>query len=241
MTAHRQTPLTNAEISEEEALATRYVLGEMSEEEFANFEARYASDDGFRARYDAWSARLDQSSGPMAQRSLLDGFRGWLTTSDEKSYLRRLGVVPAVLGALAAALLVGFVSNGDTRVGPETRTEPQTALQAILVTVEGQELADVGLGPDNLSLNVVIFGMLDLTEGDTQETVLEVWLGAGGSVPVSLGTMPIAQQEISLPIAPRQVEILPGAVLTLTKEPFGGAGDVGPTGEVVAVGAFVAP
>jgi anti-sigma-K factor RskA len=230
----RNTPIPTEQLQAEEALATRYVLGELNEEEFANFEARYASDKGFRDRYNAWSEGLSQPD-KVQEKQAASGFaalKSRLFPSDDPGLLGRLGVLPAVIGALLAALLVAFVSNLGV-------LDPQDGIstnQTVLATDNGELIAETVLDEETATLTVRI---LDGTPDAGR--VFEVWLVEGDGIPLSLGTLSKTDRSTQLQLSAAQIATLRGGALVMTQEPNGGAGAAGPTGNVVAAGAFASP
>lgn len=223
MTTNTAPQISAEDRAAEEALATRYVLGELSEEEFAEFEARYATDAAFRARYTAWSEGLNALDAKTAEDApLATGIVG---------LIGRLGVVPAVIGALAAALLVVFVTN----MGVLTTDQLATSTSTVLGTEDGEIIAEAQIEDSPAAVTIRLLGT-----APEADRVFELWLVQGAGTPASLGVLSAAQST-TLPLSPQQAAELGGGVLVLTQEPVGGAGAAGPTGDVIAAGAFVAP
>lgn len=226
MANDRMSPISDEQIAAEEALATRYVLGELSEEEFADFEARYASDAGFRDRYNRWAAALGEEPAESGTEPDKSGPFGLMDV------IGRLGVVPAVIGALIAALLVALVTNMGMLNGEDGGASTQTGL----ASEDGTLVAEARFDPEGPALGIRLMEIVA-----EPGMAFEVWLVEGDGVPRSLGLIPAAASRGDLPLSAEQAAALYGGAIVITREPEGGAGAAGPTGPVVAAGAFAAP
>lgn len=205
----------------EVALATRYVLGELSDEEFADFEARYASDPGFRDRYDQWAQDISQPDEAPG-----DGGEDATLRARSTRMIQELGVVPAAIGALCAALLVVFAS----KMGWLGHSSDVLVAQLSPIGGDGQVVAfaEFDIGAPRL--------VLELRAEGPETGVYEVWLVGEDGAPLSLGVL--AAGASTLTFEPSRPEEMAQGVLVITAEPVGGAGPAGPTGETVAAGAF---
>jgi anti-sigma-K factor RskA len=220
---------------EDGVLAAEYALGLLTEAEARAFEARLATDPGLRAVYASWAEDLAgladgiaEVQPPLAVRQAIDAR---LFPQDRQGWFGRLGLVSSLAGALVAALLVLWVSNQGL-----LRDEP----------VQGPVLQAQIAAPDQSLVVAASFRAADGVLEVAREAgaalpgrVLELWLIAGDSAPVSLGVLPdTPQARIVVPAA--LVTALDGAVLAISDEPPGGSPTGAPTGAVLATGEVTA-
>ena len=223
--------LTQAERQAEIEFATRYALGELSPEDVEHFESLYATDEGFRLRYNAWAESLTQQENPQTEppSKFLQAKARWFPV-DGRGLLRKIGLLPAVIGAFAAAVLLAIATNlgwlGPTVAAPEP---------AILYTADDEEVAFAALDLATTTLEITVTAS-DLAP--EPGSAWEVWSVRSDTVPVSLGVLEFSERTSQILVPQGLLEELHQSVIVITVEPEGGAGSAGPTGDVIAAGAF---
>lgn len=217
---------------EDAALCAEYALGLLSPEETRAFEARMAVDPAFRARAILWTedlAGLADAIPPVAPPPRIDAaLRARLFPEEKQSWLRRLGLFPAMIGGLVAALLVLWANNSGILL-PDPGTGP--AYAARIAADDGSLVVEAVIAPDS---NMVTVTRIAGTAPEGR--VLELWLIAPEAAPVSLGVLP-ESATADLTLAATLTTSVPGATLALSEEPPGGSPTGQPTGAVLALGA----
>ena len=225
------TDLTDRE--EDQTIAAEYALGLLTPPEARAFEARLPVDPQLRADYALWAedfvALTDAIAPVVPPKSVLTGIEAQLFPQQKRSLLERLGLLPAMLGGLTAALVVLFVTNqgwlDQPGVGPAYTASAQIAAEDQSLVV----LARFDPAAGALRIERSAGGALP-------GRALELWLIAGDNPPVSLGLLPqTATGDIAVPEA--LLASLDGGVLAISDEPPGGSPTGAPTGAVLAVGA----
>lgn len=226
-------PPSPEERDEDLAITAEYVLGLLEPAEVTAFEERLALDPEFRALVAAWSedfatlleATPAEAPPPRVEAALMRR----LFPEERQSWLRRLGILPAILGGLASALLVIWVSNLGL-------LQPQPPAFAAAMESEDDSLVVLAsVSADAAAIDV------ERTAGQAAEgRSLELWLIPEGEDPISLGVLPDEPVgRIAVPEALR-ARVVAGALLALTDEPLGGSPDGRPSGPPVAAGPVVA-
>ncbi|WP_386682826.1 anti-sigma factor domain-containing protein [Loktanella sp. R86503] len=231
------------EKEDEAALTAEYILGLLSPSEAQAYEDVLGIDPDLRAEYafqaDRIAALTDDIAPVAPPPHVLKRIKETLfhegatkgSKAGVKSWLQRLGLLPAVAGGLLAALAVLWVAT--TLVPPGT------------VPVSGASyIAQIASADESL----VVDASYDASSGDLFVSravgaplpgrALELWLIAEDNPPVSLGLLP-ADRNGRLPVAPDLALSLAGATLAISDEPPGGSPDAVPSGEVLAVGQVV--
>ena len=210
---------------EDRLLAGEYALGLLAAEEARAFEARLQAEPALRALHESWAedmagllANVPDVPPPPAVKAALERR---LFPEESQSLWRRLGILPALGGALAAALIALAVSLWVT---------PAPLLVARIAAADDSLIVAAAWQPDSGTLR------LDRRAGAALPgRALELWLIAGTAPPVSLGLLQdAALTEIVLPA--EAIALLPGATLALSDEPPGGSPTGQPTGAVLALG-----
>ena len=219
---------------EDEALAAEYVLGLLTPEERRAYEARMEVDPEFRALTAVWTEDLsrladdipDVAPPARVQAALMDR----LFPEAKQSIWQKLGLLPAMLGGLAAAALV-LVFVDLPGLGP-VATDPSHVAE---IAAEDRSLVLLArLDADAGTLSI------DRQAGDARAgRVLELWLIAGDNPPVSLGVLPAAQTA-ELAVDPSLIPALRSGTLAVSDEPPGGSPTGLPTGDVLALGPVTA-
>jgi anti-sigma-K factor RskA len=216
---------------EDAALCAEYALGLLTPEEVRAFESRMNVDPDFRAQAILWIedlATLADTIPPEAPPARIEtALRARLFPEERQSFLRRIGLIPALIGGLVAALMVLWASTSGILL-PDPATGPRYA--ATIAAEDGSLVVEATLLPD--------MGRVSITRvSGTAPTgrVLELWLIAPDSAPVSLGVLP-DDQTAELTLAAAVIPAVPGATLALSDEPPGGSPTGQPTGTVLALG-----
>lgn len=224
----------NGDREDDSALSAEYALGLLTPVEARAFEARMAVDPELRVQYALWAedfASLADAIAPVEPpKSVLERLTTTLFPEEKQSWLQKLGLIPAILGGLAAALIVLVVTNQGLLIGPGATGPVYTAE----IAAEDQSLLVLATyDPAEAVLRI------DRTAGAAREgRTLQLWLIAGDNTPVSLGVL--AEGEVStVPIPETLLAALEGGVLAISDEPQGGSPTGQPTGDVLAVGPVV--
>ena len=216
---------------DDQALAAEYALGLLDRSEARAFEARMAAEPALRATYVIWAedlARLTDDIAPVEPPpAVYKALDQRMFGTEKQGWLQWLGLVPALIGGLIAALLVYFVTSFgllSTPPGPRLNAEI-TATDQSLVVLAG---FDEATGTLNLQRTV----------GEAAPgRVLELWLIAGDNPPVSLGVLPDAAV-VEVALSPAVIAVLEGGTLAISDEPLGGSTTGAPT-VVLAIGPVV--
>ncbi len=232
------------EKEDEYALTAEYVLGLLTPAETEAYEDVLSVDPELREEYAFWTERIAALTDDIApvtppphilvqiKETLFHerSAKGDMATNG-KSWLQRLGLLPAMAGGLVAALAVLWLF---TAVLP-----PADVPGAAPIYVAQIASADESL---------VVQASFDAAAGNLQVTraagearegrVLELWLIAGENPPVSLGVLPETQSG-EIPVSPEIALALSGSTLAISDEPPGGSQTGAPTGDVLAVGQVI--
>ncbi|SIS72159.1 Anti-sigma-K factor RskA [Roseivivax lentus] len=216
---------------EDDALAAEYVLGLMSPEEVAAFEARLDVEPRLVARVVGWTedfAALTESLPETAPAPQLKRRIEVLAFGDapRRSWWRSL--LPYALGAVAAAVFGWAVMISGFLV-PDL---PEPLYVADLEAAEGPPLlVHAGYIAETNELLIRRDAGL-VPEGRDNE----LWLVPGEGAPISLGLVPRETGVISRRVLPPAlVAALEGGTLAVSEEPAGGAPDGVPS-DVRAIG-----
>lgn len=223
---------------EDDALAAEYVLGLLEPAEQRAFEGRLSADPRLRASVARWSedlatlldvAPVAPPSG--AEAALMRRLFPEERQSSPRSWFRRIPLVPAILGGLAAALLVAWLAlPGVFQRGP---AGPDFA--ATVSAEDGSLVVLASLQAEDDAVAV------ELQAGAAPPgRVLELWLlpDGGQGAPESLGVLPEGAAVARLPVREDLRDDMPDGVLAISDEPPGGSPEATPTGSVLATGAI---
>ena len=213
-------------------LAAEYALGLLDRTEARAFEGRMAQDPALRAAYVIWAedlARLTDGIAPVEPPAqLYKTLDQRLFGQEKQGWLQWIGLVPALIGGLAAATLVYFVTSFGLLTTP-----PGPRLNAEITATDQSLVVLAAFDPTTGALN------LQRTNGAAVPgRVLELWLIAGDNPPVSLGVLPDAAVT-DLPLTPAVIAALEGGTLAISDEPLGGSPTGAPTGAVLAIGPVI--
>lgn len=149
------------------------------------------------------------------------------TPTGWKGFIASLGITELVLGTAAAALLAFFAWDSDLmqpRRAPDYAAEIGAAGAAVRFTAVYDE--------DTGTLEVQRDGM-EAQPGRSYQ----LWMLAGDAQPVPLMVWQREAENQRVVLGPEAAEVMPGATLAVSDEPFGGSPTGLPTGEVLATGA----
>ncbi|MFZ3581092.1 anti-sigma factor [Loktanella sp. DJP18] len=231
------------EREDEVALTAEYVLGLLSPDEVVAYEDVLGVDPDLRAEYafqaDRMVALTDDIAPVTPPAQVLSRIRAIIfheagtagTSSRGRSWLQRLGLLPAMAGGLVAALAVLWVvttvipPSGDPGPGPTYVAQIAAADESLVV----QASYDAAAG------NLVV----DRAVGEARPgRALELWLIVGDNPPVSLGLLP-QDRTGAVAVSPDLAQSLAGGTLAISDEPPGGSTTGAPTGDVLAVGQVI--
>ncbi|WP_377512998.1 anti-sigma factor domain-containing protein [Octadecabacter sp. R77987] len=216
------------EQEEGRALAAEYALGLLDSAEARAFEDALATDPDLRDEYANWATTFAAMTNdiaavapPASAKVAIDA----VLFGKPRSVWQRIGLMPALLGATAAALILFVVVNLGLLAPAPTPTyvaEIAAEDQSLIVTAAFDETSRT------LSVSRAAGSARD-------GRALELWLIAGENAPVSLGVLP-DDPNASLTVPADLVAALNGGVLAISDEPLGGSPTGAPTGVVLAVG-----
>lgn len=231
------------EREDEVALTAEYVLGLLSPDEVVAYEDVLSVDPDLRAEYafqaDRMVALTDDIAPVTPPPHVLSRIKATIfheaetegRTAGGRSWLQRLGLLPAMAGGLVAALAVLWVV---TTAIPPTDDPTEGATYVAQITAADESLvvqARYDAAAGNLAVN--------RTVGDARPgRVLELWLIVGDNPPVSLGLLP-EDRTGTVTVNPDLALSLAGGTLAISDEPPGGSTTGAPTGDVLAVGQIV--
>lgn len=214
------------------SLAAEYVLGLLTSQEAAAFEAVLAVDPDLRDDYAGWAetfASFTNDIPAVAPPSKLEArikHAIWGTEVKPASLWSRLGMLGPILAGLAAAVALLAVINQTNLIGASGSVYlAEIVAEDQSLVVQARFDADAGT-----------LQMSRAVGGARAGRVMEVWLIAGENTPVSLGVWPMGQAEATLTIDPELAAQFAGGVLAISDEPVGGSPTGLPTGDVMAVG-----
>ena len=221
--------------SERSALASEYALGLLSQAEADAIEDLMGLDSAFAAEVAEWTRvfaqqadEIDEIAPPAMAKARIE--RRLFGADAPRSIWTRLGVLPAALGGLVAALIVLFAI--DFGVIDDPRAPTPTLAAEVTGPDTGLSVA-VAYLPESRELIVQT-----RAGGPPEGRVLELWVIAGDGVPRSLGVLPQGP-DTRLAIAADLAGDLPGATLAISEEPPGGSPTGAPTGAVLGTGLVV--
>lgn len=216
----------------DDVLAAELSLGLLSGDELSSAQRRARIDRKFGALVEEWDMRFAVMTDDIAPvtppKGMFRKIKNEAYPDSPKRIWQQLGVIPALLGAGAAALILILALQFGGLMQPGT---PIATLQAQIVA-EDETLVVAAAYVDQ-------GGRLFVERqvgASAQGRALELWLIADGNAPVSLGVL-AADETISEIIVPAPLrDQLIGGVLAISDEPLGGSPTGAPTGAVLAVG-----
>lgn len=217
-------------------MAAEYALRLLTPAEAVAFEARMLHDPTLRAALARWTeefgALAADSRDEPPPANVWRGVEARLFPEERQGWLRRLGVIPALVAGLVAALLLLAVGQGWFQPAPQGL--PAGGMPVRIAAADGSLVVDAMWDDEADHL------MLMVMEGAPPPgREMELWLIAGDGAPVSLG---MVHQDGMTVIEPSQAlaALMPGATLAISDEPPGGSPSGQPTGTVMATGQVAA-
>lgn len=217
---------------DDDLLAAEIALGLLEPAEVRGLDEQLG-DPQFTARVEWWQHRL-AGLAPAAVAAEMPELWARIERhlpANDNAVLRRWQGLSAVLGAVAAALLVVLVLRAPTQIPPPVvASGPQLA-----AALSGEGGTAVAITFDSVSRRLIVAPVkLDAGAGDA-----ELWvIPRGATVPVSIGVI-AAKAVQAHQLDPRQAALLSeGANFAISREPRGGSPTGKPTGEIVASGAI---
>jgi anti-sigma-K factor RskA len=219
-----------------QALAAEYALGLLSPAEATAFEDLLASDPDVRAFYARWAedfAAITDGIAPVAPPANLQARieADLFPQSARKTptLLERLGLIPAMLTGLVAAVTLMVVVDLGIMAPPEG--PDFNPVYAAEVAAPDQSLVVYARFDPSVGLL-----RLERAAGAPREgRALELWLIAGDNAPVSLGVLP-ADETTEVQVPEALLAAMQDGVLAISDEPPGGSPTGAPTGDVLATG-----
>lgn len=229
------------EKEDEYALTAEYVLGLLSDDEAQAYEDVLSVSPELRDEYAFWADRMTALTDDIAPVAppphVLKQIKGVLFSETAsapdsdgagKSWMRRLGLLPAMAGGLVAALVVMW---GMTSFMPPPDAPAERPAYVAQIASEDESLlvqASFDASAGNLHLERV-------AGAAGAGRALELWLIAGDNPPVSLGVLSEGGTDV-FPVSPEVALALDGGTLAVSDEPPGGSPTGLPTGAVLALG-----
>lgn len=215
----------------DDVLAAEYALGILTGQAHADATEKARNDPAFAIEVNAWQDRfasLTEVVPPVAPpRRLFKRIRQEAFGESRGGLLRQLGIIPAFMGAAAAALVLYTAVEFGVFTQPG---EPTPTLVAQMIAEDNTLVVAAAYTDDG---NLFVERRVGAS---APGRVLELWLISGEDAPVSLGVL--AQDQVLDQIAvPEELrDRLTGGVLAISDEPQGGSPTGAPTGAVLAVG-----
>lgn len=218
------------------ALAGEYVLGLLDPDEVALAEARLADDPVFASRIADWQARfapmLDGAPPEQPPPAVISRLDATLFPDRARPLWQRLGLVQALIGAAAAAVLLWGALQFDLLSPDPAETpgaEPAPGLTATLSDPGGAFDISVRYVPATGLLTLVV-------EAGAPEPgrVFRLWLVSGDAPPLPLGVL-APEGETTIPVPEALRPGLATGALALSDDPASAVTDPVPGGPMRAV------
>ena len=226
------TIIPEDDFSGDDLLAAELSLGLLTGEELIHAKRRARIDLAFGVLVEDWDARLSTLSDDIAPVTPPAGLFKKITDEaypeSPKRIWQKLGILPAFLGAGAAALVLMLALEFGGVMQPEQPTPSYVARMA----AEDNSLVVAAAYVDD-SGSLFVERQIGQSPPDRS---FELWLIVPDTAPISLGILAADQtlDEITIPEDLRN--LVAGATLAITDEPLGGSPDGTPTGAVLAAG-----
>lgn len=231
-----ETEHTQDQPTSDDILAAELSLGLLSGHDLTQAERRARIDMGFAELVEDWDIRFAQLSDEIAP---VEPPKGLFKKIAEEAYpdsprriWQQLGIIPSLLGAGAAALVLVLALNFGGVVqnnGPIANYRADIAaednslvLAAAYVEGDGRLFVERQIGQR------------------PPERDLELWVIIGDTAPISLGVLSSDETLDEITIPENLRDQMGGAVLAITDEPIGGSPSGSATGSILAVGEIIA-
>lgn len=231
-----ETDIPEDDFSRDDLLAAELSLGLLSGDDLTQAQRRARIDRAFGDLVEDWDIRFAQMTDEIEPVTPPKGLFRKITNEaypdSPKGLWRQLGILPALLGAGAAALVLVLALQFGGLMQPNTPTPTfvaQIAAEDDSIVVAAAFLEDSG----QLFVEWQVGERVDGRD-------VELWLIAGEDAPVSLGVLNKGTPLTEVAISDEVRILLNGGVLAVSDEPIGGSPTGAPTGAVLAVGAIQA-
>lgn len=213
---------------ERQMLAAEYVLGLLPPDEARAFEDEMAINPAVRADYAFWAENIVSLTDDIPHEAVPDAVLAKIraelfppqAAAPRRSWLERLGLLPAIGAGLAAALAVLVVVT-------QIAEPPEMGVGALATLVTEDGSLDVQVAYTEFS-DTIRINRAAGTPPDGQ--VFQLWLVRDDQPPISLGILP-DDPESTLQIAEAVQPLLRGARCAITVEQPGGSPTGQPTGD----------
>ncbi|SMX37982.1 anti-sigma factor [Octadecabacter ascidiaceicola] len=215
----------------DDVLAAELSLGLLSGDALTHAQRRARTDLRFASLVEDWDihfSSLTETIDPVAPpKGLFDKIKAQAYPESPQRIWKKLGILPALIGAGAAALVLIIAMQFGNYMQPTT---PVASLVAEVVAEDESIIVAAAYVEDSQTLFV------EWQVGDRiPDRDVELWLVADGDA-ISLGVLSKEGKvtEVSIPAELRN--LLVGGALAVSDEPLGGSPTGVATGEVLAVG-----
>lgn len=216
----------------DEALAAELSLGLLTDEEHSLAARRARVDPAFAVLVNDWDIRLSAMADDIAPVAPPKGLFKRITNDaypdSPKSIWRQLGVIPALICASLAAVVLGLTIQFGGLMQPPLMAP---TFQARMVAEDDSMIVLAAFVPDNDTL----FVEWQLGERLPDRDV-ELWLITGDDAPVSLGVLNKGTPITEVKVPGDLQDGLAQSVLAVSDEPLGGSMTGSPTGAILAIG-----
>ncbi|MGJ8610546.1 MAG: anti-sigma factor [Octadecabacter sp.] len=227
-----ETDIPEDDAAHDDVLAAELSLGLLEGDALTQAQRRARIDQSFSALVEGWDIRFSSFVDEIAPVTPPKGLFKKITSDaypeSPKRIWQKLGIVPAFLGAGAAALVLFLALQYGLLTQPN-------AIAPTMVAEMAAEDTPLVVAAAYVEENATLF--VEWQAGDRiAGRDVELWLIAGNDAPVSLGVLSQGESitEVSIPAGLRG--LLDGGVLALSDEPLGGSPTGAPTGAVLAAG-----
>lgn len=227
-----QTDINEDDFGGDDMIAAEFSLGLLTGDAQTQATRRWRTEPSFAGLVEDWDIHFSQMLEDIAPVTPPKGLFRKITNEaypdSPKGIWQQLGILPAFLGAAAAALVLVLALQFG---GLMNQSGPTPTLTAELASEDSSLIVAAAFVEDSGTLFV---------EWEVGERIpgrdVELWLIAGSDAPVSLGVLnkgtPLTEIDVPEDLRAR----LAGSVLAVSDEPLGGSPTGAPTGAVLAVG-----
>lgn len=216
----------------DDLLAAEVSLGLLTGDAAAQAARRARIDPAFAALVRDWDVRFSQMTDEIAPvtppKSLWRKITSDAYPDSPKRLWQQLGVIPALLGSAAAALVLILALQFGALMQPNG---PTPSLVAQMASADSSIVVAAAYLEDEANLVVEWQVGTRLPDRD-----VELWLVVEGEAPVSLGVLMKGGKITEFTIPAPLRDQLAGAALAVSDEPLGGSTTGAPSGDVLAAG-----
>lgn len=216
----------------DDLLAAELSLGLLSGDAHTQAARRARIDPAFAMLVNDWDIRFSQMTEDIAPvappKGLFKRIKNEAYPDSAKRIWQQLGVIPALIGAAAAALVLVVALQFGGIMQPNAVTP---TLQARIVAEDESTIVLAAFVPDNGTLFVEWQVGARLPDRD-----VELWVITGQDAPVSLGVLNKGVKLTEFVVPDDMQDALALSVLAVSDEPLGGSPTGAPTGAILAIG-----